>query len=307
MKKYKYKHKKSKKNHVFLLFIVFMLFFSEDKIKTFFQEYEARSVNSNSVSTQTTTPTGEIRVSFLDVKQGDATLIQSETSTILIDTSSYQYNAELLEGLSNAGVKQIDLLIITHPDEDHFGGAKTILESYPVHKIAYPDKEVEKKSWDITLEAIEASEATIEHPLTGNIYKYDDIELNVISPEKITSNMSDNNSSIVIRLTHGKNSFLFMGDAEEDIEKELIQSQFLESDVLKCGHHGSSTATTPQFEKIVNPTYAIISCGANNPFGFPHTEVLITLEEDDVQVYRTDQLGTITAISNGNTIHFTNE
>ena len=118
-----------------------------------------------------------------------------------------------------------------------------------------------------------------------------------------------NSSSVGIKLVHGENSFVMCGDAEAEAEQEMT-AQFgtaLECDVLKCGHHGSSTATTPGFLTATDPTWALISCGKDNSYGHPHAEVMAALEDADVQVYRTDQQGTITCVSDGKELHWRTE
>lgn len=139
-------------------------------------------------------------------------------------------------------------------------------------------------------------------PEIGKEYTYDqNVVLRFLGPQKEYTDA--NNNSLVVQLAYGKNRFLFMGDAEEKAERDIMERQYdLECDVLKVGHHGSYTATSDEFLQASNPVYAVISCGKDNAYGHPHSEVISKLEEDDVQIYRTDMMGTIQAVSDGENV-----
>lgn len=139
-------------------------------------------------------------------------------------------------------------------------------------------------------------------PEIGREYTFDgNVLVRFLSPVKNYSDANEN--SIVVQLAYGKNRFLFMGDAEEKAERDILAAGYdLECDVLKLGHHGSYTATSLDFLRRADPVYGVISCGRDNSYGHPHAETLAKLEDEDVQVYRTDTMGTIRAVSDGKNV-----
>lgn len=315
--------KKSKRRKYLKLLIILLILFELSPAGKMINGYiedavvAVRSDNSASSSTEeqtnqgTTSSTpidGDMTVTFIDVGQGDATLIQTSTDTVLMDTGSHTARESLLNALGNAGVTKIDYLILTHPDEDHIGNGNTIVDTYPVECVLAPDMDSDTKAWNITKAAIEEKSIPVEHPMIDTEYALGDASMLVITPSEIDES-SKNNCSIGIKLTHGTDTFVMCGDAEEEAEQIMVRNfgHDLEADVLKCGHHGSATATSDQFLAYVNPTYAIISCGENNRYGHPHAEVLSKLEDDDVMIYRTDRQGTIRAVSDGSNISFSAE
>lgn len=249
-----------------------------------------------------TVASGEMRVTFLDVDQGDCTLIQTEGYNVLMDTGNNDQGEKVVSYLEERGVEQLDYLILTHPDADHIGGGDNVLEAVDVETVLMPDIANDTMTYDEVLEDIEAYHVEIKHPQVGDVFELGDAQFTVLCPEEeLVSEDDMNDSSVGIKLVHGKNSFVMCGDAEEKSEQAMVArfGKSLESDVLKCGHHGSSTATSDIFLKVVNPTWAVISCGKGNSYGHPHREVLSKLEDDDILVYRTDELGMITAVSDG--------
>lgn len=169
------------------------------------------------------------------------------------------------------------------------------------------DVEKETQSYLHTQEAIKRHDVPIERPETGAEYTLGDARFVIVSSVKAGEENS-NNTSVGVKLVHGENSFLFCGDAESDAEEAMLSNEInLECDVLKVSHHGSRTATEDAFLAAADPTWAVISCGADNQYGMPHAEVLEKLDGDDVQVYRTDTMGTVTAVSDGKEISWMSE
>lgn len=250
----------------------------------------------------TSAASGEMKITYIYIGQGDATLIQTDDAAMLIDTGEYGQKETLLAELSAAGVEKLDYLILTHPDSDHIGAGDVVIENYDVKNVIMPDLERDTKVYQYAVEAIEEAAVNVINPEVGEEYPLGDARFVIIGPYQVYENDS-NNSSVGIKLAHGDNTFLFTGDAEEPEESEMAEGSIdLECDVLKCGHHGSRTATSAAFLEAADPTWAVISCGAANQYGFPHSDVVAQLEDDDVQIYRTDIMGTITAVSNGTTI-----
>ncbi len=252
----------------------------------------------------------ETLVYFLDVGQGDSELVRLKTGqNILIDTGTGETKDKLVEYLHELGVQRIDLLIGTHPHEDHIGGMQRVVEEFPVGKIympKIPDAQVPTTAvYEKLLTAIDKKNLTITAPKSGaTLFESGDIKVEVFAPN--AAKYSDlNNYSIVTKLTCGEKSFLFTGDAQSDSEKEMVAKGYnLKSDVLKCGHHGSSTSTTAQFLKAVSPSAAVISCGVNNDYGHPDSAVVNRLQKAGVTIYRTDKQDTILAKCDGKTISF---
>lgn len=257
-----------------------------------------------STSTVRTAPTDgkELTVSYLDVGQGDATLISKGDFHMLIDAGNNQKGEAVVHALQKQKVTKLDILVGTHPDSDHIGGVDDVLSVIPAELVYMPQEKKQTKTYQDVRRVLEETGKKAQMPEIGREYTYEgNVRLRFLSPSRKHSDSNDN--SLVVQLAYGKNRFLFMGDAEEVVEEELLQKGVdLECDVLKLGHHGSDTATGERFLQKVNPVYGIISAGKNNPYGHPHAQVLARLEEEDVQVYRTDTMGTITAKSDGENV-----
>jgi len=250
----------------------------------------------------TSVASSEMKITYIYIGQGDATLIQTDEAAMLIDTGEYGQKETLLAELSAAGVEELDYLILTHPDADHIGAGDVVIENYEVKNVIMPDLERDTKVYQYVTEGIGESDINVINPEVGEEYELGDARFIILSPYEIYENDS-NNSSVSIKLVHGDNTFLFTGDAEEPEEKEMVEGSIdFECDVLKCGHHGSRTATSDHFLEAADPTWAVISCGVDNQYGFPHADVIAKLEDDDIQIYRTDTMGTVTAVSDGTTI-----
>ena len=236
-----------------------------------------------------TVATREMKVTFLDVGQGDCTIVQTEGHNMLIDAGNNDQGESVVAYLLKNGIDTLDYLILTHPDADHIGGADDVLENIDVQMVLMPDV---------------ANDTITYLEVIDDIKEFN---IQIVYPDEELVDQSDlNSSSVGIKLNHGINSFVMCGDAEEKSEETMAKhfGSELECDVLKCGHHGSSTATSDEFLKATDPTWAVISCGVDNQYGHPHWETIEKLENDDVQIYRTDQMGTIIAISDGENINW---
>jgi competence protein ComEC len=265
-------------------------------------------------NTQQAKPTsvqpGESLVYFLDVGQGDCELIRLKTGeNILIDAGTPDTAQKLVSVLKQLGVEKIDLLVATHPHADHIGGMAQVVKSFPIGKIYMPkvaDSQIPTTAtYEKLLNAIDSKSLKIIATKGGmTILENGDEKLETLAPN--SSKYEDlNNYSIVLKLTCGEKSFLFAGDAQTESEKEMAsQGYSLKSDVLKCGHHGSSTSTGAALLKAVSPGAAVISCGVDNDYGHPSKTVLNRLQKGGITVYRTEQQGTILARCDGKDIKF---
>ena len=251
-----------------------------------------------------------LRVSFLDVGQGDAILVQEGEKAMLIDAGDNEHGERVVAYLKEHGIGKLDYLLLTHPDADHIGGADDVLENLEVSQVLMTEVPNDTKSYRDVLWEFAAEESLIRQPEIGEVYTLEKARFKILAPEKEYLDENDcNDASIGIKLTYGDNSFLMCGDAEEKSESAMVKrfGKELECDVLKCNHHGSYTATSEAFLNAADPSWAVISCGKDNSYGHPHKAVLERLYEADVQVYRTDELGTIIVESDGENLRFGQE
>lgn len=240
----------------------------------------------------------DLLIDYIDVGQADSILIRNQDKVMLIDAGTNEAGETVVNYLENLGITKIDYLIGTHPHEDHIGGLDDVINKFDIGQIYMPKIETTTKTFEDVLEAIENKNLTVTAPNKG-----DEIVLGQATGEFMTEPILDkdnlNVSSLVFRLEFGNNSFLFMGDAEEENEKTI---SWPKTDVLKVGHHGSSTSSSEEFLKQVQPQYAIIMVGEDNSYGLPTQETIDKLNTIGSTIYRTDENGTIQLTSDGNTI-----
>lgn len=243
-----------------------------------------------------------VQVTFLDVGQADAILIRSDNSIMLIDAGSNSSAQNLVNTLKDMGISKIDVLVGTHPHEDHIGGMDMVIDEFDIGQIYMPDVTANTRTFEDVLEAIENKGLNITIPVPGSSFPLGSAEWTILAPN--SERYSDTNDySIVIRLVHGDNSFLFTGDAHARSEEEMLNSSLtLQSDVLKVGHHGSRSSTSEEFLNAVSPEYAVILLGADNSYGHPHEETMEILNAGGIQIYRTDMNGDITFTSDASAL-----
>ncbi len=255
---------------------------------------------------------GILKVSFLDVGQGDSILIESPTGTqVLIDGG---VDSRVLTELSHAlGFfdKDIDMIIATHPDGDHIGGLIDVLMRYDVHTIVMTENENDTPIADAFQKMVMEEGAKVIYARKGQVYDLGSGEagsttLSILFPDHDPTNLESNMSSIVARLSYGESSYLLTGDSPIEIEEYLVHQagSALMSDVLKVGHHGSRTSTSENFITAVSPTHAIISAGKDNSYSHPHKEVVDRLTEHSVIQKNTADEGSIVSETDGTTIWF---
>lgn len=244
---------------------------------------------------------GEVMVHFLDVGQADCIFIEDEDDTLLIDVGNRADDETVVQYLDGLGITQIDYFVATHPHEDHIGCAATILRLFDVDTMIKSDVENTTACYTSMMEQAEESGVRVELADVGETYQLGEGSFQILGPVSISDDL--NNDSVVILYQYGNTRFLFTGDAERDEEAEILELGYdLNADVLKVGHHGSSTSTSYPWLREVMPEYAVIMCGEDNEYGHPHEETLSKLHDADVNVYRTDINGTIVFTSDGDSV-----
>lgn len=249
------------------------------------------------------TKADEMKVHFIDVGQGDSTLITCGDHSMLIDTGDDSKGTTIQNYLKKQKVETLDYLILTHPDADHIGGAPVIITKFYINKVFMSNYEKDNKTYQKLIQALDNKQLKYSTPKVGSQYFLGTAKITILAPNAEYDNPND--SSIALSIQNGNNKFLFTGDASESAEEDIVKNNDdISADVYKAGHHGSKYSTSKDFFKAVNPKYAVISCGENNSYGHPHAETLNTFRTNGVSVYRTDEDGTIIATSDGNKITF---
>ena len=243
----------------------------------------------------------ELKLCFIDVGQGDSTLIKTpDGKFMLIDAGTYESSPKLCGYLTEMGVSEIEYLVFTHPHEDHIGSGADIVNGFKVKNVIMTQKQALSATYERLVDALLDSKTRngtkIIAPSVSDEYEFSDVSFEVLSADG--KNSDTNNSSIVIRLAYKDCYFMFTGDAERGIEKDIVKEMSaLDKDIscilLKCGHHGSDTSSCEDFLSAVNPQVAVVSCGLDNSYGHPSTKTLKRLYERDISVYRTDESGDI--------------
>jgi competence protein ComEC len=247
-----------------------------------------------------------LKIVFLDVGQGDSIFIEAPNGNqMLVDGGP---NKQVLRALGNVMPfydHTIDVVVATHPDQDHISGLIDVLNRFSVaavfesgvHASTNAYQTLEKTIADKKIPRILARRGT-------RVVLDEDVFLNILFPDRDVSNMETNTGSIVAELHYGNTNVMLTGDSPQSIEKYLVSldGKALKSDVLKPGHHGSKTSSSQEFVAAVAPQYAVISSGKNNRYGHPHKEILDTLKQFGISILRTDINGTVIFQSDGESI-----
>ena len=215
-----------------------------------------------------------LEVHYLDVGQGDATLIVCGDGAMLIDAGNNSWGDDVRDYLEYQGVEDLDYVIGTHPDADQ------VMEAFDCGTVIMPDYEKETKTYEEVIDVMNQKGLELTLPQVGTVYELGEAAFTIVAPQGDYGDNA-NDYSVGILLEHGENRFLFTGDAEEDSEADMLNSL-----------------------ERVDPGYVVISCGEGNSYGHPHAEVLNRLREMGIKVFRTDEEGTITATSDGSSITF---
>lgn len=244
-----------------------------------------------------------LEIHFIDVGQADSILIKSNGKAILIDAGNNDDADTIVNYLKNQGIEELEYVIGTHPHEDHIGSLDTVINKFNINNIIMPKKSTTTKTFEDVVTAIENKNLSITLPKVGDKYKIGNGEFTIIAPVKEDYGSNLNNYSVGIIMSYGENKFIFTGDAEKIAEEDIINTNInIDADLMKLGHHGSSTSNSNAFLDNISPKIAIISCGLNNSYGHPHQEVLTEISKRGIEAYRTDLQGNVIVTSDGKEI-----
>jgi competence protein ComEC len=248
---------------------------------------------------------GELRVTFIDVGQADAALVECGGMTMLIDGGNRSDSDLIYTFLKDRGITHLDYIVASHAHADHVGGLAGALHFAAAGTVFSPVTEYDTRAFENFLNALDMRGVSITVPSHGDRFALGGAQVFILGP--VDPSPDDvNNTSIVMKIVFGDTSFLFTGDLERKGEQAILEAGYdLSATVLKVGHHGSNTSTTYPFLREVMPDIAVISCGQNNTHGHPHENVLSRLRDADVTVYRTDMQGDIVCVSDGRTVSVT--
>ena len=311
--------RRKKSNNIILSLIIFMIlcvsgYFGTDYfLENSNSDNIAKEVSTNEVKITTSSSienvdevdlnNDKLNIIFFYVGQADCTLIKLNDEVILIDAGNNNDGKNVVSFLQEKGITQIDYLIGTHADEDHIGGIDDIINSMDIGTFLIPTIGENGTDYKNAVEMAKEKNIQIKHPTRGDIFYFENAQFEVMSAME-EEGTSDNNSSLVIEFTYNNTTYLFMGDAETEVENSMSWNKV---NVLKVGHHGSNSSSSTKFLEQVNPEYSIIEVGKNNSYNLPSDKAIKRLEESGTQVLRTDkangeEVGSFWLTSDGNTI-----
>lgn len=296
--------KKKTKNKIIALILLLIVYLygiytqpntnNKNKENTSTKERQTEVINETS---------NNLKITYLDVGQADSILIEENNEYMLIDAGNNEDGPYLVNYFKSLGIEKFEYVIGTHAHEDHIGGMDDIIKNFSIGTFYMPEVLTTTKTFEDILDVLEEKQVAFNSPEIDKSFTFADTTIETLYIDNNSKDLND--SSIVLRLKHVTNTFLFTGDASTKVEKKLLDKN-IQSDVLKLGHHGSSYSTSKAFLDKVNPTYAIISVGENNTYKHPQDEIIKRLENKNIKIYRTDESGSIVAESNGSIITFKN-
>ena len=311
--------RRKKSNNIILSLIIFIIlcvsgYFGTDYfLENSNSDNIAKEVSTNEVKITTSSSienadevdlnNDKLNIIFFYVGQADCTLIKLNDDVILIDAGNNNDGKNVVSFLQEKGITQIDYLIGTHADEDHIGGIDDIINSMDIGTFLIPTIGENGTDYKNAVETAKDKNIQIKHPTRGDIFYFENAQFEVMSSME-EEGTSDNNSSLVIEFTYNNTTYLFMGDAETELENSRSWNKV---NVLKVGHHGSNSSSSTKFLEQVNPEYSIIEVGKNNSYNLPSDKAIKRLEESGTQVLRTDkangeEVGSFWLTSDGNAI-----
>ena len=238
---------------------------------------------------------GQLVVHMIDVGQADSFLLVQDDCTALVDCGTRSTGKDAIEYIKQLGITQIDYVIGTHPHDDHMGGMYDIITNFEVGTVIIPDS----RNGDITtnwyiklMNELKTGGYEVHYPTEGEVFNLEDATMKVLAAETDVSNR--NNYSIVLKVTFGQIDMIMTGDAETEIEEKILKSGVdIDAEILKVGHHGSDTSNSEEFLDAISPEYGLISAGLGNIHEHPIKEIMERLEKRNIEVYRTDESGSV--------------
>ena len=305
----KRRRKKGIRKAPIVIIILLLLAVSAFLLFNYGEEWFGISFSGNGAGGEANTPGDEVKFHFIDVGQGDAILITTKDGNMLIDSGDLSSSSQkkLDNYLKSQNINSFEYVVFTHTDADHIGSGDIVIKNYDVKTVIMPDYQATSKVFGRLVDAIEdkdvdlvliGEDADCEKP--GYTFKLGPITHTVMAP---TQDFDDaNEMSVVIKSVYGETSVLLTGDAEIKSEKAMTaeyKGGELDIDILKAGHHGSSSSSSQSFLTATTPEVVIISCGDGNKYGHPHKVVMDRFAKAEIEVFRTDLDGTVVVKTDG--------
>lgn len=248
-----------------------------------------------------------LTVHFIDVGQADCALLECDGKYMIVDGGNVEDGQKVISYLQQQGVEELEAVVCSHAHEDHVGGLPSVLAVYPTKAVYAPTKTYSSKVFDDFLYYTDQQRLEVTIPQPGDTISLGETIITVLGPTK--SYADPNDTSVILWVDYGETSFLFTGDMETTAENDMLDywegRKNWQVDVLKVGHHGSDTSTGYRFLHELSPTYGVISVGEGNTYGHPHDEPMSRLKDAGVILFRTDELGTVVATTDGTEVSFT--
>ena len=240
-------------------------------------------------------------VDFIDVGQGNCTLVHMGDTAILVDSGEVGAAQTVISYIKNLGIDELDCVLVTHPHSDHMGAMTKILYEFEIKDLIMPEIPEDiiptNSTYEKFLTAVSDNAENVIPAEAGMTYSYGEMNLEILAPLHGYDNLND--MSAVSCVSFGETSVMFMGDASTAVEKDLLNTgKDFSADIINIGHHGSKTASSQKWLEAVNPEFAVICCGAGNEYGHPHSVVTERLDNIGIEYYRTDLNGTVVFQSN---------
>lgn len=302
---------------IFFVIVIYILIFCRKlKCRKYVYSFLTIGVSILLIVNFTDVYQDRMRINFIDVGQGDSCLIRYKGTNIMIDSGgslsknkdgkSYDIGENVLNNyLLNRGITRLDYIMASHFDEDHSQGFIFLLKNMKVKNVIISEQYKTSSIYEQFKQICKKQNIQIIYVRSGDEIRIKDLAFKILHPKSKENQISENplnNNAIVCMVKYKNKRILFTGDIEKVAENEMVKeyTNGLKADILKVGHHGSKTSTTKEFLDLINPSVALIGVGQNNKFGHPNEDVIKRLEEKNIQIYRTDEMGEISVIIDKN-------